>query len=191
MSVGALSLGGSGKTPIARHVAAWLTEYLPRISATFARSFSEVDPRLNSAVAAAFDIARSLPQAADAGPVLGDEVADAVAQLALLMPDIEYYFGLPIRDAIVDNARSWSRLRNSNALKESGGLRGDGLKRPPRGYDPEHRHIEDLKRKSFYAMVDAPAEDALEPDFIDRVEDAFRLAAPLNRFITHALGLPF
>lgn len=97
----------------------------------------------------------------------------------------------PIRDAIVDNARSWSRLRNARALQATGGLRGDGLKRPPRGYDADHRHIEDLKRKSFYAMVEAPPSEALRADFVDRVDGAFRLAAPLNRFITHALGLPF
>jgi hypothetical protein len=83
-------------------VALWLAEQLPAISATYARAFAEVDPRLNSAVAAAFDIARSLPLA-DSGPGLGDEVADAVAQLALLMPDIDYYFDLPIRDSIVVN----------------------------------------------------------------------------------------
>jgi hypothetical protein len=83
-------------------VASWLVEQLPAISSTYARGFAEVDPRLNSTVAAAFDIARSLPSA-DSGPGQGDEVADAVAQLALLMPDIEYYFDLPIRDTIVVN----------------------------------------------------------------------------------------
>lgn len=83
-------------------VSEWLEEYLPGVSATFARSFSEVDPRLNSTVAAVYDIARNLT-APNAGVTLGDEVADAVAQLALLMPDIEYYFGLPVRDTITGN----------------------------------------------------------------------------------------
>lgn len=96
-----------------------------------------------------------------------------------------------IRDFIVDNARSWSRIRNARAVRESGGIQGDQLKRPPRGFDPDHPHIEDLKLKSFYVMTEAPAEAALQADFVDRVEAAFRRAAPLNRFICDALELRF
>jgi uncharacterized protein (TIGR02453 family) len=96
-----------------------------------------------------------------------------------------------IRDAIVDNARSWSRIANARDLEEYGGIRGDALKRPPRGFDPEHRHIEHLKRKSFYVMTEAAAEDALRPEFIEQVSAGFRRAAPLNRFVCDALGLAF
>ena len=96
-----------------------------------------------------------------------------------------------IRDAIVDNARAWSRIANARKVRDVGGIQGDSLKRPPRGFDPEHPHIEDLKRKSFYVMVRAAPGDALKPAFIDQVEDAFRRAAPLNRFLCDALGLAF
>lgn len=96
-----------------------------------------------------------------------------------------------VRDYIVENSATWSRIRNEKKLQASGGIRGDSLKRPPRGYDPEHRHIDDLKKKSFYVMVEKPAASALNPQFIDEVTEAFRLAAPLNRFITRALDLPF
>jgi len=96
-----------------------------------------------------------------------------------------------IRDAIVDNARSWSRIANARDLQDYGGIRGDALKRPPRGFDPEHRHVEDLKRKSFYVMTEAAAEDALRPEFIEQVTAGFRRAAPLNRFVCDALGLAF
>ena len=96
-----------------------------------------------------------------------------------------------IRDAIVDNARSWSRIANAKKLQDIGGIRGDALQRPPRGFDPEHRHIEDLKRKSFYVMTEADAGDALQPAFIEQVDAGFRRAAPLNRFVCDALGLAF
>lgn len=96
-----------------------------------------------------------------------------------------------IRESIVDNARSWARVAGAREVQASGGIRGDSLKRPPRGYDAEHAHIEDLKRKSFYVMVEAPPPDALEPAFVDQVERAFRRAAPLNRFVCNALDLPF
>ena len=96
-----------------------------------------------------------------------------------------------IRDAIVDNARSWSRITKAKGLQGIGGIRGEALKRPPRGFDAEHQHIEDLKRKSFYVMTEADARDALQPGFIEQVHEGFRRAAPLNRFICDALGLAF
>lgn len=96
-----------------------------------------------------------------------------------------------IRDYIADNARSWARVINARKVKEVGGIRGDSLKRPPRGFDAEHVHIDSLKRKSFYVMTEAPASSALKPAFLDEVTEAFRRAAPLNRFITGALDLPF
>ena len=96
-----------------------------------------------------------------------------------------------IRDYIADNARSWARIANSAKVREVGGIKGDSLKRPPRGFSAEHVHIEDLKRKSFYVMTEAPPEAALKPEFLDQVVEGFRRAAPLNRFITGALDLPF
>ena len=96
-----------------------------------------------------------------------------------------------IRDYIADNARSWARIANAKKVKEVGGIRGDSLKRPPRGFDAQHVHIEDLKRKSFYVMTEAPPREALKPEFIDSVTEGFRRAMPLNRFITGALDLPF
>lgn len=96
-----------------------------------------------------------------------------------------------IREFIVDNARSWSEIVDSAAVRSAGGIRGESLKRPPRGYDPDHAHVDDLKRKSHYLVEEAPPETALEASFIDRVEAAFRRAAPMSRFFCQALGLPF
>ena len=96
-----------------------------------------------------------------------------------------------IRDHIVDNARAWGRIRNAKKVRESGGIRGDSLKRPPRGFDPEHPHIEDLKKKSFYVAAEAPASAALGSGFLDEVAGGFRMASPMMHFITDALELPF
>jgi hypothetical protein len=40
-------------------------------------------------------------------------------------------------------------------------------------------------------MTEAPPAAALQADFIDQVDAAFRQAAPLNRFICDALELEF
>lgn len=96
-----------------------------------------------------------------------------------------------IREYIVDNPGEWSRIRNARAVKDRNGIQGDSLTRPPRGFDPEHRHIEDLKRKSFYVMTEAEPDLIKSPQLIPSVTEALRAASGLNRFVTEALGLPF
>ena len=94
-----------------------------------------------------------------------------------------------IRDFIADNARSWARIKNAPKVAELGGIQGETLLRPPRGFNAEHVHIEDLKRKSFFVMGEAGCSAATKPGFIDQVADACNRAAPLNRFICDALDL--
>lgn len=96
-----------------------------------------------------------------------------------------------IREAIADNPAAWARIRNAAAIRRRGGIQGDSLKRPPRGFDPDHRHIEDLKRKSFFVMAQGKPALARSADLVNEVAAAFRATARLNRFVTEALGLPF
>jgi uncharacterized protein (TIGR02453 family) len=96
-----------------------------------------------------------------------------------------------IREFIADNPSAWEKLARSSAVKKMGGVQGDSLKRPPRGYDPDARHIEDLKRKSFYLMSEADAGLALGPELVTESTRVFRSVATLNHFVTDALELPF
>ena len=96
-----------------------------------------------------------------------------------------------IRECIVDNPAEWAKIKSAKAVKDRGGIEGDGLKRPPRGFDPEHRHIEDLKRKSFFLMTEAEPELLKSGDLVNEVAAAFRAASRLNRFVTEALELPY
>jgi len=96
-----------------------------------------------------------------------------------------------IRDRIVDNPVEWGKISGAKAARDRGGIGGEGLLRPPRGYDPGHRHIEDLKRKSFFLMTEADPRLLLSPDLVSEAAAAFRAASRLNRFITEALGLPY
>jgi hypothetical protein len=128
----------------------WLVTELPAISAHFAVDFARIDPRLNAAMAAAYEVLldissfyHSIPDpesgaandsitgddpltgselVAESDPGAPDELtnadadpapatmdvktaraalADAVAQLALLIPDMGYYFDTPVRARIV------------------------------------------------------------------------------------------
>jgi uncharacterized protein (DUF2461 family) len=76
-------------------------------------------------------------------------------------------------------------------VRDRGGLQGDQLKRAPRGFDPDHAHIDDLRRKSFYLMEHEPARTLYDRGFFDRVVDTFKAAAPLNHYVCDALELPF
>jgi hypothetical protein len=82
-----------------------LTELLPGFSNAYAGGFAEVDSRINASLAAVFDVMQYL-QAAGSDPArlaaLRQELADAVAQLVLLVPDMNYYFEQPVRERIAE-----------------------------------------------------------------------------------------
>jgi uncharacterized protein (TIGR02453 family) len=96
-----------------------------------------------------------------------------------------------IREFIADNPSAWAELIRSPEISAMGGVQGDSLQRPPRGFAVDARHIEDLKRKSFYLMAGAGKELALGPELVTESARIFRVAARLNHFISDALGLPF
>ena len=96
-----------------------------------------------------------------------------------------------IREKIVDSPTEWGRIRASKLIRDRGGIQGDGLLRPPRGFDAEHKFIEDLKRKSFFVMAESDPALMHSPELLNEVVAAFRAASRLNRFVTEAIGLPY
>jgi uncharacterized protein (TIGR02453 family) len=103
-------------------------------------------------------------------------------------PDREALDG--IRDAIADEPESWLAVRDAVV---AGGfqLTGDSLKRPPRGYPPEHPAMDDLKRKDFIAVRDLSEAAVVNPGFISSYAGMCGDAAPLMRFLTTALDVRF
>lgn len=99
---------------------------------------------------------------------------------------------LAIREAIRDNPAAWRKATGGAAFeKRFGGLRGDALTRPPRGFDADHPLIEDIKRKSFFAMSEAKPATAKKPGFVDDVAAVFTDAKPLMKFLCGAADAPF
>jgi uncharacterized protein (TIGR02453 family) len=96
-----------------------------------------------------------------------------------------------IRDALVAEPEAWRRAISGKAFKTHGRLGGEALKRPPRGYDPEHPLIEDLKRKDFITVSEFGEAEACAADFLSRFTRICRAAAPLQKFLTAALGVPW
>ncbi len=96
-----------------------------------------------------------------------------------------------VREAIVDDGKTWRRVAHGKKFTEGWGLGGDSLKRPPRGYDPEDPNIEDLKRKDFIAVGSLSIDEVLAPDLPAQLAKRFASARPFTKFLTEALGLAF
>jgi uncharacterized protein (TIGR02453 family) len=96
-----------------------------------------------------------------------------------------------IRDAIVENPSQWKRILSSRIFRANFTLSGDSLKKPPRGYDPEHPFIDDLKRKDYVITTWFSEEEACAADFLERFTLACRRAGSFVRFLTRGAGLTF
>jgi uncharacterized protein (TIGR02453 family) len=96
-----------------------------------------------------------------------------------------------IRDFIVKHPAQWKKTVNDATFCKLCTLEGDVLSRPPKGYDPNHPLIDDLKRKDFIAVTNLDQAEALSPSFTDRFTTVCVAASPLMQFLTRALGLQF
>lgn len=97
-----------------------------------------------------------------------------------------------VRDAIASDPVGWRRAQDKGFREVFGGLSdGYALKRAPKGYDPNHPAIDDIKRTSFVFGRESTRARAGKAAFIDEVEEAFRAARPVMRFLCKALDLPF
>ncbi len=93
-----------------------------------------------------------------------------------------------IRDAIVDQPQTWSRITTADAFRSTFAWRGESLKRPPRGYDPDHPLIEDLRRKDFLAGAELAESDTLQPGFFDHFVHLARTGFAFVEFLAGAVG---
>ncbi|HEX7251408.1 MAG TPA: TIGR02453 family protein [Thermoanaerobaculia bacterium] len=88
-----------------------------------------------------------------------------------------------VRDAIVERSAEWSKVRKSLTIE------GESLVRPPKGYDPGHRFLEDLKRKDFITSVRLSDRQVTSSRFLSDFTTVCKKMSPLVKFTTEALGL--
>jgi len=89
-----------------------------------------------------------------------------------------------IRNAIARGGGEWKALRKTKLPIEGG-----ALKRPPRGFDPDHPFIDDLKRTDFVTSIRLADRDVCKPGFIGDFTKACRTMTPLVRFVSRSLDL--
>lgn len=96
-----------------------------------------------------------------------------------------------IRGAIIDDPAAWKRAKNAKRFRETFELTGDSLKRAPKGVDPDHPLIEDLRRKDFIGVSKLTKTQLLSSDFMSTFTEKCRSANSLNRFLCQAMGLQY
>jgi uncharacterized protein (TIGR02453 family) len=96
-----------------------------------------------------------------------------------------------IRDSIASHPAKWKAVLQERTFKKRFKLDGDSLVRPPKGYDPAHPFIEDLKRKDFFVSAQFSEKDACSDHFMELFVKACQDADPLIEFLTASMNLPW
>ena len=94
-----------------------------------------------------------------------------------------------IRLVLSEHPQRWLDASQEERFSSLYRLAGESLKRPPRGFDPDHPLIEDLKRVDYLASITIDERIATRTDFLDYYVETCQTAAPFMRFLTESLGL--
>ena len=96
-----------------------------------------------------------------------------------------------IREGIVEDPVGWKRASRGAAFSRTFELAGDRLKRAPKGFDPEHPLVEDLKWKDYIGVVELDEAFVMQGDLAARLRKTLAAATPFMRFLCGALDVPF
>jgi len=97
-----------------------------------------------------------------------------------------------IRRHIAARPAQWQAVRRDAKMRRAfGDIWGESLRRPPRGFDPAHPCIDDIKRKEFLVVHEDKPAFLLQADLPEVVARKFAAARPLMRFLCAALGLEY
>ncbi len=119
------------------------------------------------------------------------EPGNCWAGVGLFMPDAKV--AKRIRDRIHEDPAAWrAATQTKEFLATWDATPGDNevLKRVPKEYeDPEFPL--DVRRKSFVVSTKITQKTVTSASFDDDLAKLYEMAAGLNRFLCHAIGLPF
>jgi uncharacterized protein (TIGR02453 family) len=90
-----------------------------------------------------------------------------------------------IRTAIVERPQQWAAVRRKCELE------GDSLARPPRGFDPRHPFIDDLRHKDFVTSIAFTDKQICSDKFLREFAAACKKMSPIVQFTAAALGLKY
>lgn len=90
-----------------------------------------------------------------------------------------------IRENVVNDATGFAKLLKNKQLRATfGDLPDEGkLKRPPKGFDPEHPHVEYLKLKSFFVWTEVKLELNAPDKLVAQLARGFKDASALVNWL--------
>lgn len=98
---------------------------------------------------------------------------------------------LAVRTLMMEHPGEWTAVKKKVTGKGNFELAGSSLKRAPKGFDPDHALIDDLRRKDFIVISNLTINSIQEPDFDKTVAKLMKQSAPLMAFICEANDLLF
>jgi uncharacterized protein (TIGR02453 family) len=144
--------------------------------------FSEDKSPYKTHVAAAFPHCDAGKDASSPVFYLHFEPGACFAAAGLWHPDSKTLFR--VRSAITQRPDDWRAVR-----RRKFSIEGSTLTRPPKGFDPDHPFIEDLKRKDFVTSVRFSESEVCGSRFLPDFAKACRTMSPLVAFLTRSLDL--
>jgi len=96
-----------------------------------------------------------------------------------------------IREFLADNPAAWKKAVRGKAFQDRFEFWGESLTRPPRGFDPAHELIDDIKRRNFAAGAAIADAIVTSDELLPVVVDTFRRTAPMIDYLCAALELEF
>jgi uncharacterized protein (TIGR02453 family) len=96
-----------------------------------------------------------------------------------------------VRDFLAGNPAAWKKATRGKAFRSRFELGGESLTRPPRGYDPAHELIEDIKRKDFTAWRTFPDKLATSDELKPFLVESLKGIAPMVDYLCAAVELEF
>src|SRR5688572_1085333 len=96
---------------------------------------------------------------------------------------------LKIRTSIAADPKEFFKIVESKKFIERfGGLDGEKLTRPPKGFPADHEAIEYLKMKSFTVSEEFGPKDVVSAEYPKMLAESFKASYPLIIFLRKALG---
>lgn len=96
---------------------------------------------------------------------------------------------LKVRRAIAENGDELVKILGDKKFKKTFGKldSSEGLKRVPKGFDPDHAYADLLKLKSFVVRKNFSVTEVTEKGFGKKVDEVFKTLKPLNDFLRRGM----